>query len=672
MERWHRAQVVRTEQELAANSHSAVQQEEADDTHDTQQSEHEEVGLTTLGNQTPLFVTTQRPNRLPPHMRRQQQQGPSTPISAHQLQLATFTAQEADGTAPLDRFKTLNAQDRRKVREAMNKLGLEVPEFMAAGEHAGGTTQEDDMDEDTGDRAGESPTRSGHVSHNIDVARSSESPLPATSVPKATVTAEIAPAPNIRPSQPLTCKQEFLGTYAGDPSRLEAFLSRVRDVLRSDSSSSAWTAAVLRALPIALRDNAAVWHEGLSDDEAATLTTFENWAAAMRSAFPINESRQRREARERKWNPAKELVAAYYFQKIRLLRQAYGSDQTEKALVTDIRDGFPTSFITMLRLTRKNPTLQELRDEMSEWEPHWRERYRTPLETSATTPSTPSATTSAHTSQATPPALGRLQTQAMVRSASAPSLPVGASRAIQPALSPLAASYDPSRVIPAANGEPRKYRVDGKPTPMVLNRPCNKCQGDHFNFEHNHLVAQPQVRTVVVDEDDDYPFENEQGPSAYTTMPESQVEVEEEQITQETILSSSSMETGPAPSMSNSHDDMKSIDSNVQSEHMPETTGTLFLVDRPIFSTPRKLRPNEAVPALSQPKRAFGNVVVLPRQAATGTGQGYRPHIPLTAHIRVNDTDGRALSTLIDTGATLSCIDASLLEKMGESRLVQL
>ncbi|KAE8228535.1 hypothetical protein CF326_g6529 [Tilletia indica] len=132
------------------------------------------------------------------------------------------------------------------------------------------------------------------------------------------------------------------------------------------------------------------------------------------------------------------------------------------------------------------------------------------------------------------------------------------------------------------------------------------------------------------------------------------------------------METGPAPSMSNSHDDMKSIDSNVQSEHMPETTGTLFLVDRPILSTPRKLRPNETVPALSQPKRAFGNVVVLPRQAATGTGQGYRSHIPLTAHIRVNDTDGRALSTLIDTGATLSCIDASLLEKMGESRLVQL
>ncbi|KAE8184571.1 hypothetical protein A4X06_0g8536 [Tilletia controversa] len=98
---------------------------------------------------------------------------------------------------------------------------------------------------------------------------------------------------------------------------------------------------------------------------------------------------------------------------------------------------------------------------------------------------------------------------------------------------------------------------------------------------------------------------------------------------------------------------------------MSDDMGTLFLVDRPILSTPRVLHPNESVPPLNQPKRAFGNVVVLPRQVAAGTGQGYRSHIPLATHIRVNDTEGRALSTLVDTGATLSCIDASLLQRMG-------
>ncbi|KAE8236188.1 hypothetical protein A4X06_0g9632, partial [Tilletia controversa] len=127
------------------------------------------------------------------------------------------------------------------------------------------------------------------------------------------------------------------------------------------------------------------------------------------------------------------------------------------------------------------------------------------------------------------------------------------------------------------------------------------------------------------------------------------------------------MENGLAPSMSNSHGQVTSdpSDSTKTSASVSDESGILFLVDRPILSTPRTLRPNESVPPLSQPKRAFGNVVVLPRQVAAGTGQGYRSHIPLTTHIRVNDTDGRALSTLVDTGATLSCVDASLLQRMG-------
>ncbi|KAE8186677.1 hypothetical protein CF336_g6887 [Tilletia laevis] len=66
-------------------------------------------------------------------------------------------------------------------------------------------------------------------------------------------------------------RKMFLGSFAGEPNRPEAFLSRVRDVIRSDPSPQ-WTAAVLWALPIALTSDAAVWHEGLSDAEAAGLT----------------------------------------------------------------------------------------------------------------------------------------------------------------------------------------------------------------------------------------------------------------------------------------------------------------------------------------------------------------------------------------------------------------
>ncbi|KAE8185900.1 hypothetical protein CF335_g7597 [Tilletia laevis] len=122
------------------------------------------------------------------------------------------------------------------------------------------------------------------------------------------------------------------------------------------------------------------------------------------------------------------------------------------------------------------------------------------------------------------------------------------------------------------------------------------------------------------------------------------------------------MERSPAPSMSNSmstapHDDPSPVP--------PETEPQLFFSQKNIFSATRQLRPNETLPPLSQPKRAFGRIVPLARNAATGTGKGYRSHVPLTMHVRINDTDGRAMSSLLDTGASLSCIDADLLRRMG-------
>ncbi|KAE8236962.1 hypothetical protein A4X03_0g9265, partial [Tilletia caries] len=154
---------------------------------------------------------------------------------------------------------------------------------------------------------------------------------------------------------------------------------------------------------------------------------------------------------------------------------------------------------------------------------------------------------------------------------------------------------------------------------------------------------------------------------AFAAQPANHGEMEEGRNTSENVSCFHSTENGLAPSMSNSHSPVTNEhdDSTALPASVCDEQGTLFLVDRPILSTPRTLRPNESVPPLSQSKRAFGNVVTLPRQVAAGTGKGYRSHIPLTTHIRVNDTDGRALSTLVDTGATLSCIDASLLQRMG-------
>ncbi|KAE8234961.1 hypothetical protein A4X03_0g9970, partial [Tilletia caries] len=60
-----------------------------------------------------------------------------------------------------------------------------------------------------------------------------------------------------------------------------------------------------------------------------------------------------------------------------------------------------------------------------------------------------------------------------------------------------------------------------------------------------------------------------------------------------------------------------------------------------------------------------GRVEELPTSTATGTGSGYKRHVPLTLKLRLNDTTASPLSSLLDTGASLSIIDAKLLEKLG-------
>ncbi|KAE8236441.1 hypothetical protein A4X13_0g9152, partial [Tilletia indica] len=253
----------------------------------------------------------------------------------------------------------------------------------------------------------------------------------------------------------------------------------------------------------------------------------------------------------------------------------------------------------------------------------------------------------------------------MGRSASAPSTPANnsniSSRAAPSStsgpkpMSKFAASYDPTRVIPAQNGQPRRYRPPGKDTVMDLRAPCSYCGGDHFNFEHDYIVV-PQVRTLAADEDDyeEYPWDGHA-----------------EQVGEGGSIDhgdpSLSLESGLAPSMFTSHaseEIQPTSKSDDDTKTMSASPG-LYFTDKSIFSVARTLRPNESAPPLAQEKRAFGRIVVLPKHSATGTGQGYRNHVPLTTHVRINDTDGRAMSSLLDTGASLSCIDATLLAKMG-------
>ncbi|KAE8179952.1 hypothetical protein CF335_g9415, partial [Tilletia laevis] len=96
------------------------------------------------------------------------------------------------------------------------------------------------------------------------------------------------------PTHPRTliCRQEFIGTFEGQSMEVENFVSQIRDVWRSNRQPE-WERAVVRALPMALKGDAAAWHQGLDDTEADALTSVDKWIAALREAFPVNVMRLR-------------------------------------------------------------------------------------------------------------------------------------------------------------------------------------------------------------------------------------------------------------------------------------------------------------------------------------------------------------------------------------------
>ncbi|KAE8179845.1 hypothetical protein CF328_g9352, partial [Tilletia controversa] len=332
-----------------------------------------------------------------------------------------------------------------------------------------------------------------------------EDSQPSLSTPAAEITVDnTVPSISITPSSSSSsrfrpCKPEYLPTYDGNPLELEKYLGRIGGILRTDPDE-AWELAVLRSMPIRFSGDAEEWHSGMSPADAKRLVTFSDMAEAMRKEFRANRSEQRRLARARVWMPTAEPVATFYHVKLRALRVAFGQDQTDSVLVEDIVDSLPPTFRAMLRLPRVDPMLDDLRAELGTWEDTWRQIHpQFALRPAVTSPAAMSSTPPRR-----PPASSTAPTAASTPASSVPA-PV---RADQPSARngpPLASTYDPSRVIPAANGKLRQYRRPHDDVVIELRHPCTRCGQDHFNFEHTHLV--PAVRVMEVD-DDDYPEVN--------------------------------------------------------------------------------------------------------------------------------------------------------------------
>ncbi|KAK0520025.1 hypothetical protein OC835_007342, partial [Tilletia horrida] len=350
------------------------------------------------------------------------------------------------------------------------------------------------------------PSKPSFTTHPPPVATQASTSLATTQGPimpradGATVTAPITPAPPSYPRQ-LTCKPETLTSFDGDPTQLEAFASRVEDIARQ-SDDPAWDAAVRLAIPQALKGVAAKWHAGLKKEDVRKMRTVEDVTEALRRAFPMNRALLRKLARDRHWEPKKESALAYLFDKIQLFRQAFGDAYPDASIAQDAADGLEPSMLAYIRLPRNHPTLHALQDAIGEWEPTWRAVHNVsidPEQKQATKEDGPALTSNQVTLPGKPPRPPRAEQRPTPDRSASSAL---ATSAPQPSASvaSLAASYDPTRVVPASGSQPRLYRRPDSTRVMRLQRNCAKCGQAHFDFEHEHLVASGQVHTIGYDD----------------------------------------------------------------------------------------------------------------------------------------------------------------------------
>ncbi|KAE8240669.1 hypothetical protein A4X13_0g7660 [Tilletia indica] len=91
----------------------------------------------------------------------------------------------------------------------------------------------------------------------------------------------------------------------------------------------------------------------------------------------------------------------------------------------------------------------------------------------------------------------------------------------------------------------------------------------------------------------------------------------------------------------------------------------LHIADRAHFHQQKSFHLDPIEKPLQHPTFRFGNIVQLDALPETRTGRGYMNHVPLTVKIHVNSSTDAPVSSLLDTGASLSTIDADLLQRLG-------
>ncbi|KAE8207684.1 hypothetical protein CF327_g7277 [Tilletia walkeri] len=282
----------------------------------------------------------------------------------------------------------------------------------------------------------------------------------------------------------LECKPERLGTYNGDPKKLEKFLSDVADIARSNTHPM-WDPAVVVAIPQALTGDARTWHAGVSTEQKRSWNTVAKYIEAMRRAFPANKAEQRQLARARRWRPLVESAMTYFFDKVQLWRHAFAERDNESILAQEIVDGLEATMRAYIRMPSANPTLDLLQ--------------------SALLNGSRRGERSVASQPPARPARSELRNSPAVSAPSPSRAPAPARRDKK-----LSEDFDPARLGRGLRPGTSKenvpfYRIPGSDTTIWCDRPCRRCGGDHFDFAHDHSTSSAQLRVMNADEVEGYP-----------------------------------------------------------------------------------------------------------------------------------------------------------------------
>ncbi|KAE8237068.1 hypothetical protein A4X13_0g8925 [Tilletia indica] len=171
--------------------------------------------------------------------------------------------------------------------------------------------------------------------------------------------------------QTYNIKSDDISTFDGTPENLELFLARVQAVRFAENDAS-WDRAVLRAIPLALRGRAAIWHSTLTDRQRSNLFRIDSWFEALRENFSPHPAIVRRQARERAWEYEVEDILGYVFAKVALLKVAYPGLK-EGEVVQEVAERLPVEIQMLLRQPHEHqPSLVKFRAELRVQEVFWR------------------------------------------------------------------------------------------------------------------------------------------------------------------------------------------------------------------------------------------------------------------------------------------------------------